>query len=174
MKNVWYILISILIITYSSCDPFPTCTENDTLPNFESLTNVTGIGFPEIVITSAALDTVYPGQEIIVDSLEQYIVMEQRQNADGTCNNCNFPTIDFNTTTLIGHAIQLGCVERLEVRMVKVGSVYEAYYKRFDDSQCASNSCSNIVTAWMTIPKLEAGETVTFNGGNFSYTCEDC
>ena len=174
MKNVWYILFGALIVTYSSCDPFPTCTENDTLPNFENLTNVEGVGFPEVVITEAALDTFYLGQEIIVDSLVQYLIMEQRQNNDGTCSDCNFPTIDFNTTTLLGQVLQLGCVERLEAKVIKTGNVYEAYFKIFDESQCTTNSCPSTVMVWMTIPKLQAGETITFNGGRFSYDCTDC
>lgn len=174
MKNVWYILLGVLIITYSSCDPFPTCTENDTLPNFENLTNVESTDFPDLITTGAALDTFYLGQEIIVDSLMQYMLMEQRQNNDGTCEDCSFPTIDFNTATLIGQVLQLGCVERLEAKVVKTGNVYEAYFKTFDETKCETNSCPRSVIVWITIPKLQIGETVTFNGGRFSYDCTNC
>lgn len=173
MKNIWYILISTFILTYSSCDPFPTCTENDSLPNFESLTNIEGLAFPSVVITGAALDTFYLGQELVIDSTE-YQAMEQRQLNDSTCTDCNFPAIDFNANLLIGQVVQLDCLERIDAKVIKTGSVYEVYLKIINESQCTTSSCPSPVIVLMTIPKLESGETITFNGGRFFYTCEDC
>ena len=173
MRNVWYSLIGLLILVWSSCDPFPVCTPNDSFPNFEALTNMEGVDFPSVVTTGAALDTFYVGQELVIDSVE-YQAMEQRQLNDSTCTDCNFPAIDFTSKTLIGQVLQLGCIERIEARVIKTGTVYEAIFKIFNESQCTTSSCSRSVMVWAIIPKLQIGETVNFNRERFFYTCTDC
>lgn len=156
------------------CDPFPTCTENDTLPEYDGLENVEGVDYPNVILTDAALDTFYARQNIIVTTASQYDILEQRQNNDGTCTNCNFPTINFDEKTLIGRVVPINCDEQLVMKTTKTGDVYDAYFKLINNTQCDVNVCVTLRIFWMVIPKMDMDDTINFHEGRFSYDCEDC
>ena len=174
MKQLAGLFLIVIILTYIGCDPFPDCTESDTLPEFDNLVNADTVTYPDVRLTEPALDTFFARQNIIVETQAMYDLMKQRQDNDGTCTGCAFPTIDFDERTLIGRVVPINCDEQLVMKTTRTGNVYDAYFKLINNTQCDVNICINLVAFWMTIPKLEDGDTVNFHEGKFQFDCEDC
>lgn len=170
------LLLTLLTIVIYSCDPFPKCTEVDTLEVFDDLRNLDSIRYMsgEILATEAAFDTLYNEMKIFINNDSAYQVMKQRAINNG-CSDCVFPNIDFTNRTLIGRYFEIGCNDLPQQRFVETSDSTYAFYNKFiNQNQCSFSTCPNSTFNWFLVPKkLNSVDQIEFFYGQFYYEC-DC
>jgi hypothetical protein len=163
-----------LSILLNSCQIGFDCELVDEFQDFSSTEMMTGANLELMFIEQPAsiLGAGYDTATYIINDAATY--ENWKAIADTSCLACNFPDIDFSTRTLIGKYQRLTCSEIPAVKIVKTGTTYQYLLKKIDNTQCLSASCPNFTFGWLTVPKMNTGDTIEFKTGKSYYKCNDC
>ena len=165
----------VLTIGIYSCDPFPDCTEVDTLDNFDDLRNLDSIQYfgHRILVIPEAFDSIKPEMKFFINNDSTYQAIKDKAISEG-CVDCVFPNIDFTNRTLIGQYFEISCDEIPGQHYVATSdSTYTFYMKLINNQQCGYTACPNLTFHWLLVPKLESIDQIEFVNGRFYYEC-DC
>ncbi len=161
MKSITTILFLILL-TGAGCKKKCECELIDQMPSFDQLESMNGI--TEISIMNCVEQSVTEGKEFIIqdDSTYQSILAGEENNPNfPNCNGYSLPVIDFTSKTLIGKWTSRWCDDTYARRFVDNGN-YTYYIKVSSDAGCEHAACGSSSMNWMTIPKIEDTDKVTF------------
>ncbi|MEZ4887265.1 MAG: hypothetical protein R3E32_21210 [Chitinophagales bacterium] len=175
MNCTKYFTIFLLFIAISivcSCDITPDCTTEDDLAEFETLQGMADAAiYDSIFLLPHTLDTsVMVNQTYRIDDAYTYDALLPTAN----CPDCRLPSINFDTHTLIGLYLTEPCLAIYVRKLVKIDEKnYRYLVKIVQDNRCITASCFNFSFNFITVPKLPADATVTYEVGHITTEC-DC